>query len=427
MDDKFGSSLPWAEPSWYTGIPSPYYDEGHAKFRNFIREWMQKTISNADPPSSESETFLKFAELGLLLPIGAGAKIPAEFARHWKLPGVKAEDWDGFYDLIMWDEMYRDIWALPSGISGVVVGLPPLLRFGNGYIKREIVPEILSGKKRICFAVTEPDTGSDLKNIVTTAEKSADGRHFVVNGEKKWITNGGNADYLTTLVRTGGPGINGLSVLLIPKSSQVRTRPMELSPDGQHFTHFVTFDDALVPAENLIGAEGGGFPIIVDNINHERLLASYQALSLSRTAIRQTVNWVCKREAFGTPLVQQPVIRWKLAQMGRQVESLQAWIEQNLYANKHLGSGANKRLGGTTALLKAQAGMTIKFVGDECQKLFGGLGMTKTGLGRDIESIVRRAPLLIVPGGAEDVLLDFGAREALKQAGVKVIPWSPKL
>jgi hypothetical protein len=81
---------------------------------------MKRSISDAEPSISENDRFLKFAELGLLLPIGAGAKIPVEFAQYWKVPCVKAEEWDGFYDMIMWDELYRDIWGLPSGISGVV-------------------------------------------------------------------------------------------------------------------------------------------------------------------------------------------------------------------------------------------------------------------------------------------------------------------
>lgn len=174
---------------------------------------------------------------------------------------------------------------------------------------------------------------------------------------------------------------------------------MALSPDGQQSTVYVTFDDAPVPASNLIGTSGQGFRYVVNNFNHERLLVAYQSLSLCRTSLHDTLTWALKRETFGKRLVEQPIVRWKFSQMARQVEALQAWTEQILYAACHLDpEKANERLGGTTALLKGEAGKVVKYVADECQKLFGGLGMTRTGQGAFVEAAVRRVPLLVVPG-----------------------------
>jgi len=265
------------------------------------------------------------------------------------------------------------------------------------------------------FAVTEPDAGSDLQNIFTTAKKSSDGKHYIVNGEKKWITNGMNSDYITTLVRTGGKGGYGTSMLLIPVTEGVSCRPISLGLDDGGTTAYITFEDVKVPVENLIGVEGQGFKYTISNFLHERMLVAFQALSFSRICLRETMTWCKKREAFGAPLIKQPVVRYKFAKMASEVESLQTWTEQMCYEGMVLGHERGTIvLGGTTALLKAKAGATIKYVADECQKLFGGLGMTKTGQGALVEAIVRRVPILVIPGGSEDVMLDLGTRQALK-------------
>jgi alkylation response protein AidB-like acyl-CoA dehydrogenase len=238
-----------------------------------------------------------------------------------------------------------------------------------------------------------------------------------------------------TLVRTGKAGRAGLTLLLIPKTEAVGVTRMELGLDGQETTAYVTFDDVVVPVSHRIGEEGQGFLYTVANFNHERLLVAFQALSLCRVCLRETIIWAEKRAAFGRKLIEQPVVRSKLANLGRTVESLQAWTEQITYEMEVAKvSGETKTLGGVSALLKVTSGRTVKYVADECQKIFGGAGMTKTGQGRLVEAITRRAPLLIIPGlqsfifflkfpyllttlvtgGAEDVMLDLGAREALK-------------
>lgn len=201
----------------------------------------------------------------------------------------------------------------------------------------------------------------------------------------------------------------------MPRSKGVSTRPIALGLDGQEETAFVSFDDVRVPASYLVGEESQGFRYVLDNLNHERLIVAYQALALARICVGQAMAWARKREAFGKTLIEQPVVRNKLANAGRQIEALQSWTEQIVYEVGQLDHGKGKsELGGTTALLKAQSGMTLKYVADESQKILGGLGMTKTGPGAEIEAITRRVPILVIPGGAEDVMLDLGAKEALK-------------
>lgn len=193
-----------------------------------------------------------------------------------------------------------------------------------------MLPEILRGEKRICLAITEPDAGSDVRNIKTTAKKSGDGKRYVVNGTKKWITNGMFSDYFMTLVRTGGSGAEGLSMLLIPRLEGIMTRKIEVGVGGMSATTFITFEDVEVPAEYLVGREGEGFRYTMSNFNHERLWITFQALRGARICLEDAMGWCLKREAFGVKLIEQPVVRHKFGHMARQVDGFQAWVESTL-------------------------------------------------------------------------------------------------
>lgn len=221
--------------------------------------------------------------------------------------------------------------------------------------------------------MTEPDTGSDVRNIRTTAELSPDRKHYIVNGSKKWITNGMFSDYFMTLVRTGGPGASGLSMLLIPRSEGLRTRKLDVISGPLSATTFVTFEDVKVPVEYLIGSEGDGFRQTMVNFNHERLWIAFQAIRGCRVALEDAFSWALKREAFDKKLIEQPVVRNKFGNMGRMVESLQAWTEQIIFELENLSDKDGARLlGGTTALLKVESGMVCKYVAEECLKIMGG-------------------------------------------------------
>ncbi|EXJ59842.1 hypothetical protein A1O7_03989 [Cladophialophora yegresii CBS 114405] len=352
------------------------------------------------------------------MPIAAGRAIPREWAGKYPIIGdIKPEEWDGFHDLVLWDELYRG-GAVSSIFVGLTVGAPPIRQFASPALQAKVLPEILSGQKRISLAITEPSAGSDVRNLTTTAEKTADGKHYIVNGEKKWITNGMFSDYFSTAVRTGPPdsGAAGLSFLLIDRHLPgIQCRRIEIGAGKLSSTTYITFEDVKVPADMLIGEEGGGFKFIMSNFNHERLWIAFQALRGARICLEDAFAWAQKRDVFGGKLIEQPVVRHKLGLCGKKVEALQAWVEQIVYELDHLGEKeGNRLLGGTTALLKVEAGMVVKYVADECVKIMGGLGLTKSGQGARIEAISRSVIALIVPGGSEDVMIDLGVREALK-------------
>jgi alkylation response protein AidB-like acyl-CoA dehydrogenase len=162
-------------------------------------------------------------------------------------------------------------------------------------------------------------------------------------------------------------------MLLIPRTAGIRTRKIEIGAGGLTATTYVTFEDALVPVEYLVGSEGHGFKYTMSNFNHERLWICFQAIRGARICLEDAMAWCVKREAFGKTLIEQPVVRHKFGHMARQIDGLQAWIESTIYELEHLShEKGGELLGGQTALLKAQSGIVAKFIADECQKLMGG-------------------------------------------------------
>ncbi|KAK4982143.1 hypothetical protein LTR28_002800, partial [Elasticomyces elasticus] len=237
---------------------------------------------------------------------------------------VPPEKWDLFHEMLLTDELSRAgsggfVWSM---IGGFGIGCPPLVKHGKKALVDRIVPDIVNGDKRICLAITEPDAGSDVANLTCEAKLSEDGKHYIVNGEKKWITNGIWCEYFTTAVRTGGEGMNGVSVLLIERSfGGVSTRRMDCQGVWSSGTTYVTFEDVKVPVENLIGKENQGFKVIMTNFNHERIGIIIQCLRFSRVCYEESITYAHKRRTFGKKLIDHPVIRLKLAHMARQIEA----------------------------------------------------------------------------------------------------------
>lgn len=194
------------------------------------------------------------------------APLPVEWLHrlgiHELLGGLKIEDYDYLHALIFSDEMARSGLAGPSGslTTGVAFGVPPIIEFGSRELQERFLPELLLGKKRSCIAITEPDAGSDVAGITTTAVRSPDGKHWIVNGTKKWITNGIWTDYASMAVRTDGKGSGaaGLSMLVVPLKDYPGVTMRRLRVGGQISagTTYIELDDVKVPIENLIGEEG---------------------------------------------------------------------------------------------------------------------------------------------------------------------------
>jgi alkylation response protein AidB-like acyl-CoA dehydrogenase len=346
--------------------------------------------------------------------------LAADYLDGQKLPaGIDPADWDGFHDLIIIDEIARCgylgvIWALSCGNS---IGAPPVINYGTPEQKKKFLPDIYKGKTRFCLGITEPDAGSDVAGITTTAERRGD--VYIVNGTKKWITNAIFADYATTAVRTGGPGRKGVSALVIPlKAKGVTCRKLENSGVHASGSTYIEFDDVEVPISNLLGRENEGFDIIMSNFNHERLWLACTSLRMARVCAEDAYIHAITRETFGRKLITNQIIRAKFSSMGRRLDSAHALMEQlvNLIDSSKGEKSNDPWVGGLLANLKVLAGQTLEHVNREAQQVLGGLGYAKKGRGARIEQISRDLRVMVVGGGSEEILVDLAMNQEMKFA-----------
>jgi len=419
--DAYGDLVPYADPSWYQTYHSPYFNETHVALREEVREWVEEKLMPYVTEWDEAkkvpdEIFKEMGERGYLAGM-LGINFPTQYTDR-RVKSVPPEKWDHFHEMIITDEISRTgsgglVWGL---IGGYGIGGPPLFKFGKKELVQRIGPDLLNGNKRICLAITEPDAGSDVANLTCEAKLSEDGKHYIVNGEKKWITNGIWSEYFTTAVRTGGEGMNGVSVLLIERSAGgVSTRKMDCQGVWSSGTTYITFEDVKVPVENLIGKENQGFKVVMTNFNHERIGIIIQCLRFSRVCYEESVKYAHKRKTFGKRLIDHPVIRLKLAHMARQIEASYNWMENLIYqCDKMNEMEAMLKLGGAIASLKAQSTTTFEFCAREASQIFGGLSYSRGGQGAKVERLYRDVRAYAIPGGSEEIMLDLSIRQALR-------------
>ncbi|KAJ3119584.1 hypothetical protein HK098_005320 [Nowakowskiella sp. JEL0407] len=428
IDEVFLKSILFAkkkliDPYWYSDWYTPYYNDSHRRLRAFMRSFVSKEITpfcfewdeNKKIPKS---LFQKAGAVGILAGVCGSPYSP--YAPCAPPAGVKPEEFDAFHEFIICDELSRCgsggvLWGL---IGGLGIGLPPVLNFGSKELVERVAPGCLDGSKNICLAITEPYAGSDVANIKTEARKTEDGKFYILNGEKKWITNGIFSDYFTVACRTGGPGMNGISLLLVEKNMPgVSTRHMPCMGVWASGTSFVTFEDVKVPVENLIGKENKGFKVIMHNFNHERMGIAIQATRFARVCYSESLLYAHKRRTFGKKLIEHPVIRQKLANMARQIEATHAWMESLIYQTTRMEHTHQMlKLGGPIALLKAQSTQTFEYCAREAAQIFGGLSYSRGGVGEKVERLYREVRAYAIPGGSEEIMLDLGIRQSVKVA-----------
>ncbi len=379
-----------------TRLPSPHLTPSHEAWRQTVRAFVDREVAphvNAwdEEGKFPRELYRRAAAVGLL-----ALGYPEEYG------GVR-EGVDVFHSLISSEELARaGSGGLIASLMTLGIGLPPVLALGSGELKARIAPDVIAGRKLIALCITEPSGGSDVANIKTRAVR--DGDHYVVNGEKTFITTGYRADYLTVAVRTGGAGAGGLSFLLVEAESPGVTRA-KLPKMGWWMsdTASIGFSDVRVPVENLIGAENSGFAGIVANFNNERLGMAAQAIAFARVAIEDAADWAMSRETFGKKLIKHQVIRHKLAEMVRHVHASSALLD-NCAWRVMQGHTPIAEL----SLLKVQATRTMEFCAREAMQILGGAGFIR---GQRIERIYREVRVMAIGGGSEEIMLDLAARQ----------------
>jgi acyl-CoA dehydrogenase len=292
--------------------------------------------------------------------------------------------------------------GLAAGLFTGGIALPHMAAHGTPEQVDGFVRPTLAGEKIGALAVTEPGGGSDVAGIRTTAVR--DGDDYVVNGAKTFITSGVRADFVTTAVRTGGPGHAGVSLLVVEKGAPGFTVDRGLAKMGWHCsdTAELSFVDVRVPVANLVGEENSGFYLIAEQFVVERIALAVHAYGIAARALALTVAYCRERETFGRPLIARQVVQHKLVDMHRQVEAARVYTRH--VAERHV---AGENVVAEACLAKQTAVEACDHVVDEAVQLHGGTGYMH---GTEVERHYRDSRILGIGGGATEVLTDLAAR-----------------
>lgn len=369
----------------------PEHEALRASLRRFVeREIAPHAAAWDEAGSFPRELYRQAAAIGLL-----GIGYPEE------LGGTPA---DIGHMLVAAEELARaGSGGVQAGLGSHHIALPPLVALGSPALKQRVVPPVLAGQAIAALAITEPGGGSDVAALSTTAVR--DGEHYIVRGEKTYITSGMRADVLTVAVRTDpanrGPG--GLSLLLVDGDTPGLTRT-ELKKTGwwASDTAQLHFDGCRVPADQLLGAEHEGFYAVMKNFQTERIALAAMAIGHCTQAMRLTLEHVRTRQAFGAPLWDKQAIRQRLAMCDARTRAAR---EYAYHCAWRVTQGHD--VVQDVSLLKALTGELVNEVTATCQQFHGGMGFMT---GTPVERLWRDARVLGIGGGATEVMLDEAAK-----------------
>lgn len=277
---------------------------------------------------------------------------------------------------------------------------PALARFGSDYLKKEFLVPSISGDFVSCLGVSEPGAGSDVASIQTTARRQGD--DLIINGQKLWITNAWQADWMCLLANTSqGPAHRNKSLICLPMdtpgihlSKKIDKMGMRSSDTAQLF-----FEDVRVPAKNIIGGEGQGFTYQMLQFQEERLAAAALVLAPLEICIQSTIEYTRERKAFGQPLLNNQYLHFRLAELETELECLRSLIYRatDLYIS---GEDVTK----LASMCKLKGGRLARVIPDACLQFWGGMGFTNEVL---VSRFYRDMRLVSIGGGADEVMLSI--------------------
>ncbi len=362
-----------------------------AEINPHVDQWEQEQIFPAH------EVFKKMGNLGLL--------------------GVNKPEEDGGLGL---DYSYAAVLseatgAIDCGGIPMAIGVqtdmatPALARFGSAELRREYLRPAIAGDMVACIGVSEPEAGSDVAAIRARAVR--DGDDYLITGNKMWITNGTQADWMCMLVNTGnGPAHRNKSLIVVPLRDDGKRVPgvtvgRKLRKLGMNSsdTALLHFDNVRVPARNLIGEEGAGFTYQMLQFQEERLYAAIGSVRFCEKALRTTIDYTRERSAFGRRIIDNQVVHFRLCELATEIEALRALTWQSI--ETHVGGGDCTKL---ASMAKLKGGRLQREVADACLQYWGGMGyMEESSISRQF----RDGRLASIGGGADEVMLGIIAKQ----------------
>lgn len=395
------NDAPWLRPRHERRetpiVNDTYFSTEHELLRQTFRHFVETEIAPFVHDWEEAglfprDLYRKAAGIGLL-----NLGYPEEYG------GIPA---DLLAQVVAWEEVARaGSGGLGASLGSLHIALPPIVSHGTTEQKTRFLPSVLSGERIAALAVTEPGGGSDVAGITTRARREDD--VFVVDGAKTFITSGVRADQFTVAVRTGDSGHGGISVLIIEADSAGFTRSGPLKKMGwwASDTAELSFDGCRVPADNLIGMPGRGFPLIMENFQKERLQMAVVANITAELALTASLIHATERHTFGKPLASRQVIRHKLVEMATKVEISRQYTYR-VADQMNRGQDQVKEV----SMAKLFATETSDFVTDAAVQVFGGFGYMREYL---VERLYRDNRVLSIGGGTTEIMKEIIAKHIL--------------
>ncbi len=345
--------------------PRPLFTPEHDAFRDQVRRFCQREIAPHHAAWEEAHGVPR----DVWRQAGAGGLLCCWLPEALGGPGA-----DLLFDFIVAEELGRIGATGPGFALHSVIVAPYLAAHGRPQLQRALLPAMVAGEKIAAIAMTEPGTGSDVAAIRTHARRASDagGDHYVLSGQKTFITNGHNADLVVVACKTEPEqGARGVSLLVVERGMAGFTRGRNLRKIGQHAqdTAELFFDNVRVPASHLLGEEGQGFKYLMQKLAQERLLVSVQCQARAEAALQWTVDYVKERKAFRQRVADFQNTRFKLAALATDIQAGRAYCDQLIA--QHL-AGALDAVGAAAG--KLWHSELLGRVTDECLQLFGGYG-----------------------------------------------------
>lgn len=374
-------------------LPSPYFREEHEALRAQVRRFVDTEVK-PHALAWEKQGYVprdvlrRMGDLGFL-----GIRYPEEFG---------GSALDPLASVVLAEELGRSTFG-GFAITVLVhtdMASVHIAHAGSPAQRARHMPDIVAGRAIVAVAVTEPDAGSDVKAIRTTARR--DGGDYVLDGRKMFITNGVHADLYCVAARTNPDGrpSQALSMILVEKGTPGLRIGRALDKHGWRSsdTAELLFEDCRVPASNLLGKEGRGFYAIMQNFQNERVVLGAMAMGEAQAALELTLDYVTTRKAFGATLFERQAVRQRLAMLaakveaGRQLVCHAAWLA---------GQGVDCTR--EVSMVKAYCGELVNEVMYDCVQFHGGMGFMRESA---IERMARDARIQSIGGGATEVMLE---------------------
>lgn len=374
-----------------------YFNKEHEQVRKALRDFVNKRINpfvdewEAQGIAPLHELFKEMGELGFL-----GIRYDPEYG---------GEGLDYWYETVMLEEIsHIKCGAIPMAIAVQTnMATPAIDQFGSEHLKEKYLKAAIKGEMVGAIAVTEPGAGSDVAALQTFARREGDS--YILSGSKTYITNGTQADFLTLLARTSeAPGYHAFSLFVVPTGLPGFQISKKLDKLGMRSsdTAELYFDDLRIPAENRIGEEGEGFIYQMQQFQHERFSALPMCYVGGEDMIRETVEYLRGRIAFGKPLIKKQVLRHRLVQWLSELESLRQ-LTYHIVRLKMAGRDATREI----SMGKLLGGDLLNKIADGCLQMYGGMGFMNE---MRVSRFFRDARLISIGGGASEVMSDVLAK-----------------